>query len=212
MQRSASSAADFSELERIGNAAVQWVKTIIKHGAGNISTAVKASHGKSVKAFEKSKSLQNERGWRGLKRRYAIGTPELVVLRAAVPMAAEGGNCEEHADLTFYYLMTETRGLNINYACGKDHAYIIVGDPRASSDTWFVIDPWTTKGVVGPYSDYHAQAQKSWELIDQRTGTNVEELRAIFAESREALGKVDTDYSSDEEEVFEERARGAYDL
>lgn len=137
----------------------------------------------------------------------------MIFFRAGVPLQVQGGNCEEHADLTFVWLMQNTVGLTLNYAMGTDHAFIIVGDLKSEQlDDCIVVDPWTTASIVGRYGDGRAQDVKSYEVTGVQTGVGLAQLNQVLGESQQLIGQQDTGYSSDEEENYTERAKRAYPL
>ena len=195
-----------------GQQAAAWVKSKLPFGAGNVRSAIIASEGKSYKAFEKGNELRRNRDWRSR----GLDTTERIFFRAGAPLTSHGGNCEEHADLTFVWLMRNTKGLVLNYAMGDDHAYIIIGDLKSQPlGECIVVDPWTTIAIVGPYKNGRAQDVKKYELTGALTGGDMTKYNDILKRSKEILSKNKPDvsaYTPDDEATYRNKASRAYNV
>lgn len=164
--------------------AVRFVKTIIVWGAGNVKQSVLDSEGRSITAFEQGKSVADR------SRAYRLATRGLpaiqkIFARAAVPVKSGGGNCQEHADLTFMWLYENTTGLTLNYACGDDHAYVIIGDPN-QENSWLVVDPWPNAARIGPYK-VACQKVRTWEIKGVSDRNELQAAQQVYAQSLASL-------------------------
>jgi hypothetical protein len=181
-----------SEAIALGEQAAEYVKSVIRHGAGNVKRSLVESEGRSHLAAENSKNVARGRVWR-LGLREKLSQLQQVFYRAGAIEKAGGGNCQEHADLAFTWLHQNTEGLTISYAKGADHAFVIIGDPDDRS-TWVVVDPWPAIPRVGPYqgadgreSRFVCQPFESWapDLRGIQTGHDGD-LEAMQTAGRDA--------------------------
>ncbi|MCP4582199.1 MAG: hypothetical protein GY839_11340 [candidate division Zixibacteria bacterium] len=158
----------------------KWVKEQIEWGAGNVLASYLHSEGKSKVAFDNGKSVRFRRDsqWKYTLRKIEDDIDK-IAWRAGAAATTRSGNCEEHADLTFYWLLTNTKGLKLNYCCGEDHAYIAIGNPK-DLENCIVVDPWPFKFRVGKYGDVRCQECKSFEVSGIISGFKVDYYKGLF--------------------------------
>lgn len=121
------------EILTVASEVLRQVKHLFPFGAENQKADLVQSQGESLA--------------RALAARDRTSDEATVVEAARAAMEAQGGNCAEHADVTYAALATRTLDAPVMRVSDSnwDHGYVVIGDPRDSR--WgerhtVVVDPW----------------------------------------------------------------------
>lgn len=138
-------------------AAIEHTKKVMKFGAGNQASALRATN---FNSYFRLKVMRTDRFWEIDESVREVAARNPAALTAAKADIAHGGNCGEHATVAFDFLRATARGQQFQMCAksGLDHAFVIIGD-LGSSDTdadLVVSDPWPTAPTACLWEDHFA--------------------------------------------------------
>jgi hypothetical protein len=150
--------------------AIKHAKSVFVYGAGNQTEAVKATNFNSryrLKVMRDNPPLLEAFGvtsfWELTDEVKPIAAANPEALTAAKADLAQGGNCDEHAQVALDYLRVNAVGETLNRVAvsGLDHAFLLIGDIKSDSDADLVAcDPWPTKATATTWEDHFAYTSK----------------------------------------------------
>lgn len=153
-------------MRRVGlaRAAIKHVKEVIAFGAGNQYEALKASN---FNSYFRMAAMRDDECWEMSASVRAVAAKYPQALTAAMGDLAQGGNCGEHAQMGFDYLRVTAGGDTINQCDkeGLDHAFVIIGDIPAESDSSLAVcDPWPSAATACIWEDHFAHTADKTKL------------------------------------------------
>jgi len=154
---------------REANATVEQSRQLLGMGRGNVAVDIRATQGRSTRHAEAGRRL------RGEVEAQARGIAGRDVASVAASVAAQSGNCAEHANVaTYLHARKLSPGDEVHTTSHKrvDHAWAELKDKR-SRDHHVVMDPWGEgPAIFAPDGEFTAKpnAIRTQHAYDQQTG------------------------------------------
>ena len=149
--------------------AITATKAVLNFGAGNQVEALRNTRLNSMARLQIMRDADHIY-WELAPevRRIAAANPEALI--AAKADLAHGGNCGEHAWVTYHYLRQHGAGQHIQLSAkeGLDHAFVLIGDVQgrdADSDI-AVSDPCPTRARACLWEDHFAYTPDRAKIED----------------------------------------------
>ena len=157
--------------------AIAHTKSVMKFGAGNQTTAIRATN---MKSNYRLALMRDQDAWEIDRSVIGLARSNREALTAAKADLAAGGNCGEHAAVAFDYLRVIAIGERITKASvkGLDHAFVLMGDLAGDTDADIVCsDPWPTEATATVWEDHFAFRAERTEI--KRAATTIGDGKAI---------------------------------
>ena len=136
--------------------AIEHTRSVFSFGAANQAKALKATN------FNTAYRLQVQRDnkyWELTPSAQKVADSDWLAFEAAKAYVTKGGNCDEHARVTYDFLDAKGSGEIINYTTSKlmAHAFVIMGDLSWEAHSNLVVpDAWPTDPTAVVWEDHMA--------------------------------------------------------
>jgi hypothetical protein len=167
-------------------AARDAVMTKLPHGLGNVKGDIWRSAGIALKRADLAREFKGHRGLRDATGGHSASTLERAIRSAVAAELAAGARCAEAADMLLLELMRRTKGLFVQVVTDPvvNHAFVLIGDPKADPKTWVVGDAWSPgdTGIATNSQWWSNRGSWQWgENLDTTSTDYVSELVTKFA-------------------------------
>lgn len=190
--------------------AIDEVKSVLSHGAGNQKEALEATN---FNSYFRMAAMRDRDCWVLDPSVYDLARQYPNALTAAKAELAQGGNCGEHAAIAYDWLRANTsHQIHKSAKEGLDHAFVVIGDADKDGDDELVVsDPWPTAPTACLWEDHFAFTSDRSQLNRHSSTTgNGEDVKSAIAAglSLSAKGMAMVRNSLSEERTKEEIKKG----
>ncbi len=136
--------------------AIEHTKSVFSFGAANQTKALKATN---MNTAYRLQVQRDDKYWELTPKAEKLAKSDWLAYSAAKAYVTKGGNCDEHARVTYDYLDAQGSGETINYTTSKlmKHAFVIMGDMSTETHQDLVVpDAWPTSPSAVVWEDHMA--------------------------------------------------------